>query len=71
MRELHKVGDNLYEIRTLRVDLTNRICHYGEVHGFWKVKSNLLSEEGVFSVKVELLNFDVEYICRHLDLKLI
>ena len=46
MRELHKVGDNLYEISILRVDLTHRICHYGEVHGFWKVKSNLLSEAG-------------------------
>lgn len=70
MRELHRIGIDLYEIRTLRRSLTHRICNYGEIRGFWKVKSIILKDNGVFYVEVSTSEDDAKKACKHLDLKL-
>lgn len=70
MRELHRIGIDLYEIRTLSRSLTYRICNYGEIYGFWKVKGIILSENGVSYVEVSTSEDDAKKACEHLDLKL-
>lgn len=69
MRVLKCMGGNFFSIRTYMRDLTHRICTYGEVHGFWKVRSAIKEEEGVFSVDILLVE-DAEKVCNHLNLKL-
>lgn len=69
MRTLRQKDGTLYSIETNKIDLTHRICSYGEMHKYWKVVGVIVKVNGVFSVDVELL-VDTKEIRSHLNLKI-
>lgn len=69
MREIKFSENNIYTISTPVQDLTYRLSHYGETNNYLKIKSNIVSLNGVFSVDVLLL-VSLDIICDKLGLVL-